>query len=401
MAKRESSINSRMLRWARAEAGYSLPEAAKLAKIKATKAQTPQERLAVWENGSEYPTPRQLQDLAKAYFWPAVTFYLDRPPTTDTGVADYRTVGNRTPKKYSPKLRALISKMKARQQEVLELLSDDEEDPPQALPFVGRFRQKRNVVAVARNIEEVLALPVSSRNRRNDIANDNPRLMSVIRDAAEKVGIYVLAQGDLGSYHTNIDRKEFRGFALVDPIAPFVVINDNDSRVSQPFTLVHELAHLWMGRSGVSNFDPFGRVNTSEQERFCNSVAAEFLMPRESFTQSWQNRKGADLLLTIEALARSFGVSKMAAARRLWEIGAINEGRWWQLLQRYKDANEEREAKRRAAGKGGSNYYTTKKAQLGKRLVSTILDAVEAQVMTYTKASHVLGVLPQNFEALR
>ena len=401
MAKQESGINSKMLRWARVEAGYSLAKAAKLAKVRETKTKTPQERLAAWESGSERPTPRQLRELAKAYFWPEVTFYLDRPPTTDTGVADFRTVGNRTPRKYSPKLRALIAKMKARQQEVLELLADDEEDPPQALPFVGRFRRKRNVVAVARNIEEVLALPVSSRNRRNEVANDNPSLLRIIRDAAEGAGIYVLAQGDLGSYHTDIDRKEFRGFALADPIAPFVVINDNDYKVSQPFTLVHELAHVWIGRSGVSNFDPFGRVKTNDQEEFCDSVAAEFLMPRETFTQSWQNHESADLLRTVDALARGFGVSKMAAARRLREIDAIPESKWWQLFKRYRDENEEREAKRKAASKGGPNYYTSKKAQLGKRFVSTILDAVEAQVMTYTRASHVLGVLPQNFDGLK
>ena len=61
-----------------------------------------------------------------------------------------------------------------------------------------------------------------------------------------------MTDGDLGSHHTTIDVKVFRGFALADRFAPFVVINDKDAAEAWSFTLLHELCHLFLGETGVS-----------------------------------------------------------------------------------------------------------------------------------------------------
>src|SRR3546814_3348390 len=97
---------------------------------------------------------------------------------------------------------------------------------------------------------------------------------------SEAAWIYVLLIGNLGSHHSAIDIDAFRGFALADPIAPFVVINDRDAKTAWSFTLLHEVAHLWIGATGVS-----GGHFEGSTEQFCNDVASSFLLPPRELAQ--------------------------------------------------------------------------------------------------------------------
>lgn len=401
MATQKANINSDILAWARKEAGISLAEAASRAKISATKDKTAEQRLDEWEKNKDKPTQNQLAAIAKAYYRPVLTFYLPSRPAPNADVADFRTVGDGGVGAPSPKLRALVSKIKARQQEMLELLRENENEELEPLPFVGRFRSRRDVEEVAKDIERVLNLPLSRREQ----LDGNDALFRLIRNSAEDTGVFVLAQGDLGSHHTDIAPTEFRGFALADPIVPFILLNDNDARAAQTFTLVHELAHLWIGDTGISNFDPFNGEDGSSRvdERFCNAVSAEFLMPKEAIARVWQIHRSLNLPEAIRSIARHFGVSRAAVGHRLWRLGKIDGDRWWPLYESYKAdwAARKKKLSESKDKKPPPVYYPIKAYQLGRRLIRTVLNALDAGEMSYSRASHILGVAPNGFEKLR
>jgi Zn-dependent peptidase ImmA (M78 family) len=401
MPAQKANINPEMLNWARVEAGLSLAEAAQQAKIADLKSKTAEERLDEWEKGEDYPTQNQLTNISKAYYRPVLTFYLPTPPAPNADVADFRTVADDEIGNLSPKLRALVSKMKARQQEILDLLIGDEDDEePEQLPFIGRFKEDQDVVTVARDIEDVLGLALEQRRH----LNGNDALLRLIRSSAEEAGVYVIAQGDLGSYHTDIAPSVFRGFALADPIAPFVVLNDNDAKPAQTFTLIHELAHLWIGDTGISNYDPFGERGEvrDDAERFCNEVSAEFLMPQEAVLHSWNERRAMPVADGIREIAANFGVSRAAVGIRLWKLNKLEDQVWWPLYASYErewDAVRARRADNQ--GEAPPLYYPMKKSQLGGLLINTVLNALDAGRVTYTRASRILDASPNSFENLR
>jgi Zn-dependent peptidase ImmA (M78 family) len=114
-----------------------------------------------------------------------------------------------------------------------------------------------------------------------------------LRVAAEAAGVFVVTNGIVGNNtHRKLDVDEFRGFVLVDDLAPFIFINGADGKAAQMFTLAHELAHVWCGQSGV--FDLRDLQPTGDDvEQVCNKIAAEFLAPAGELRNVWPRARQA------------------------------------------------------------------------------------------------------------
>jgi Zn-dependent peptidase ImmA (M78 family) len=225
-------------------------------------------------------------------------------------------------------------------------------------------------------------------------ASDAEDAFKLLRERVELLGTFVVLASNLGSHHTGLGVEVFRGFAIADQVAPFIVVNDQDSRAAWSFTLLHELAHLWLGYTGVSG----GRMER-DLEQFCNEVASEFLLPAEELA-----RLRIEPHLTDEPLASLIGdyasarrLSRSLVAYRLYRGGQLTIGRWQTLTRLFRDQwLEQRDRRREAAreSQGGPNYYVVRRHRLGNALLRTTARLMRSGALTTTKAGQVLGVRP-------
>jgi Zn-dependent peptidase ImmA (M78 family) len=221
-----------------------------------------------------------------------------------------------------------------------------------------------------------------------------PRGFAYLRERAEQAGVYVLLIGNLGSHHSNLDVQIFRGFALSDPVAPFVVINDQDAETAWSFTLLHELAHIWLGQTGVS-----GAHAVSAVEQFCNDVAGRFLLPESEIATEQQLRSAPfdAILARVNDVADERDLSCSMVAYKLYRQGIISEETWTRLdrlfRQRWvqsREASRNRDKER----EGGPNYYVVRRHKLGAKLVGLAGRMVAEGVLVPSKAAKILGVKP-------
>ena len=268
------SVNLTILRWARETAGLSPGDAVQKLGIRAAHGLEPVERLAALESGHTSPTRPMLVKMSKQYRRPLLTFYLSSPPKTGDRGQDLRTLPVTVAQSDNALVDAVLRDIRARQSLVRMAL--EEEDEAKSLAFIGTAEIDETPGSLASRMKATLDFDIAT-NRRSGTMND---AVSYLRDQAEGAGIFVLFVDNLGSFHTEIPIDLFPGFALADDIAPFVAVNANDSKGAPSFTIVHELAHLWLGLTGVS-----GRKGERRIEKFCNDVAGEFLLPTTELTR--------------------------------------------------------------------------------------------------------------------
>lgn len=361
-------INPELLTWARERAGLD---------TLALSGRFP--KLSEWEAGELQPTLRQLEDFARAVHVAVGLLFLPAPPDEPLPIPDFRTVGDRELKRPSPNLLDTIYLCQQRQDWFRDYARVHSLP---ALDFIGTARVQDSHLEVAEAMRQTLELNIAQRQQLPTWTDALRQLISKMEDA----GVLVMASGVVGSNsHRKLDVEEFRGFALADDLAPLVFINGADSKAAQMFTLAHELAHLWLGESGISDPEA-GRVAEPGIERWCNAVAAEFLMPLAMLQQDYQ--AGTPIADEIQRLARSFKVSTLVALRRLYDAGFIDEPTLWQSYR-------EELARIRAldrGGSGGGDFYRTLGARTGKRFARAVLSSTLEGQTLFQDAFRMLGV---------
>lgn len=343
-------------------------------------------KLTEWEKGEVRPTLRQLEQFAKATHVPFGYLLLQEPPEEQLPVPVYRTLTTLGVQRPSPGLLQTVQTLQRRQAWMREHLTEDDEQP---LAFVGSAKLEHSIEAVANHIRTELGLTIGWAQQLPTWTDALRRF----REAAESAGIVVTANGVVGNNtHHKLDPKEFRGFVLIDPVAPFVFLNAADAKGAQMFTLAHELAHVWFGVSAV--FDLAGLQPASNKiEIACNAIAAELLVPAQELKEAWN--EASQRTKPFDALARHFKVSAIVAARRALDMNLTSKTAFFEFYEEYLEQDHQQKA---AKTSDGGNFYATQNVRLGRRFAETVVHAAREGRVLYRTAYELTGLWGSTFD---
>ena len=361
-------VNPSLLRWARERAGVAQEDLT--AKFK---------KLPEWEDGQAQPTLKQAEAFARAVHAPVGYLFLSEPPEECVPIPDFRTFAGHAVTRPSPNLLDTIYACQERQSWFRDFARVAGEHD---LDFVGSASVNTSPTTAAARIRETLGFDLAARQECSTWAD---ALRLFIRQADE-AGVLVMVSGIVMSNPSRrLDPGEFRGFALCDPLAPLIFVNGKDTKAAQMFTLAHELAHVWLGASALSNLGAAPATGFRREEVWCNAVAAELLVPLCALQSDL--RQNEPLPDALSRLARTFKVSTLVILRRLLDAD-------WLTRERFDAAwRQENECLRKLvqAG-GGGDFYRTTVARVGRRFArALVVSTLEGQTL-YRDAFRMLGV---------
>jgi Zn-dependent peptidase ImmA (M78 family) len=372
-------VTPTLLRWARARSG-----------IDDEVWQTRFPKYDAWLEGDAKPTLKQLEDFARKTHTPVGYFFLNEPPVETIPIPDFRTVRDRpvgrgsigtTPLgAVSADLLDTVYVCQARQEWYRDNQLLNGEAP---LDFIGSASVDTPIIDVANRMREILDWTTQARLRLTtwDAA------LTRLRENAEAAGVLVMISGIVGSNtHRKLDPEEFRGFALADRYAAVVFVNGSDSKAAQVFTLAHELAHLWLGETALSDLAPQS-TQTYQPERWCNQVAAELLVPMEEFRSVFDSEQ--EIWRQLQPLAQRFRVSTQVILGRMREAGSLS---WDDFMHELEIERKRIEEIISVSDRAGGNFYNTKPVQVGKRFARELIASTLEGRTPYTEAFRLLNV---------
>jgi len=333
-------------------------------------------KLNDWIAGNSCPTLKQLEKFANTTSTPVGYLFLTSPPDEKVPIPDYRKTITTSRNLPSPDLLETIYICQQRQEWYRDFSRSMGDEP---LPFVGKVTINDDIVRTATEIRKALSMDI---DERSNLPTWTEALRRFITQA-DTIGILVMVNGVVGSNnYRKLDPQEFRGFALSDDIAPLVFINGADTKAAQMFTLAHEISHIWLGNSALSDAEA-SEIPNNEIEQWCNKVAAELLVPLDVIRKEY--RKDNPIPREMARLAKYFKVSTLVILRRIHDAGGLSQNQMWQAYK-----NELQRLQKMPGGSGG-DFYLTQIARVSKRFAQAlVISTLEGQTL-YTDAFHLLG----------
>ena len=379
-------ITPNVLRWARESARMS-------EEVAASKVSVPIEKLKEWEEGTNQPTIRQAETLAKAYRRPFALFFLPEIPRDFQPLQDYR---RKSAKTLGTASIFIMREIQQKQAWIRDVYEDNRESK---LPFVGKYSLRDNPKKVAEDILTTLDIhPL-------DYSTENPIKEWI--DKAESKGIFISRTSFIHS-RLLLDSEEIQGFTIADPYAPFVFVNSEDWDAPQLFTLVHELAHIWIAESGISNEigpDIKFKETIHPVEIFCNEVAANALMPETIMTNLKMST--FDSIREVFKISKVLGISSFALIYRAFNMDRITLDKYLTLkasadkeFEEYLIREEEKKIKNKDKKKGGPSPYLLRLNKNSRLFTQIVLDAFRGGFIEPTQASSLLNTQVNNFPKL-
>lgn len=335
-------------------------------------------RLAQWVSGAALPTLKQIEHFAKATHTPLGMLFLNEPPKEVLPIPDFRTMADQGMREPSPDLLDVIYLCQQRQAWYREYKLIRRLD---AVDFIGSAQVQNDIQSIAAQMRKRIGFShavIAAEPKWEDALR---RFISLVDEA----GTMVMCSGIVGSNTSrSLDPEEFRGFAFADRDAPLIFLNGKDSKAAQMFTLAHELAHLWLGESAVTDATAMQLPNQAV-ERWCNQVAAEFLVPLNEVNEFVRSTPAGDDL--AQRISRRFKVSSLVGLRRMFDAKLISRAEFW---ERY----HAELARIRGLSHGGSggNFYLSQTARVSRRFARALIESTLEGHTLYREAMRMLSV---------
>ncbi len=378
-----SKINPEILKWARKTAKISLEKSAS-AISKTCKT----DRIKEWESPDckDFPTVRQVEKLARLYRRPVDVLYLPYIPKDFPPLKDFRKSGDAG---LSTALIFMMRELQEKQEWLSSFLSKKKE---KKLDFVGKFNIKSSTDVVAKDIRKTLnigAIPSTQKPLKYWI------------EKAEGKRIFISLSSN---YHTRLklDSDLFKGFVIADKYAPFIFLNSDDWDHGQIFTLVHELAHIWIGVSGISGESEL-KINSPNNihpvEKFCSEVAVKALLPEDELTVLLP-KQNVLTFKNINRLSKKLGVSNSSLLNRAFSIQLLNKEKYDSFHREAESLWKEfllKESQKKKSS-GGPNYYIMQLRRSSKAFANIVMDFYKSGKVSGSDASRLLKVKEGNFQ---
>ncbi|MGJ0516091.1 MAG: ImmA/IrrE family metallo-endopeptidase [Methylomicrobium sp.] len=373
MTVAHAKINPMLLGWARDRAQLSVIALA-------DKLGVSEEKLKAWEDGEKPLTFRQAQSFANKTHIPFGYLFLPKPPEESLPLPDLRTIDGQRPLRPSAELLDIIRIVLQRQSWYRDYLLEQGETRGDV---AGRCNLQTPISQAVQDMRQMLK--VSAHPDRGSWDDYFRELIQKI----EQIGVLVMRQGAVHHWSRPLSVAEFRGFAVADKIAPVIFINQADAPSARLFTLIHELAHIWIGQSGISNSDP---QTDRKEEIFCNAAAAEFLVPETEFLALWKEDYES-WQQNIAPLEAHFHVSPWVLARRALTLNKVTLQQYQQYI-----ANLHAQYKMRESTQGGPTYYRTKHSQISDRFSKAVVAEALSGRLLLRDAGRLLDMKPNNIQ---
>ena len=309
-------IKPGIIKWAVERSGYNRAELKKKFK-----------ELPVWECKGAKLTQNQLIKLSKVVHVPYFTFFSEKPPKETLPISDFRTIKGKRVTRLSPNLYDVVGATLIRQDWYREYALS--ENLPK-VEFVGTTNINSCHLESAHKLQELLNFRISDRSQ----LAENEDILKFLSERMEALGILVMISGIVDSNtRRKLDLEEFRGFALCDEYAPLIFVNARDTKPAQLFTLAHELGHLVLGSTGLTNIGIRTPDELKQNEIWCNKFVAEFLVPQSSLKEQIQDIESIEK--SVIRLANYYRVNRLVVLRRLFDLGVINSKIFGQRMRLY------------------------------------------------------------------
>ncbi|WP_294564855.1 ImmA/IrrE family metallo-endopeptidase [uncultured Succinatimonas sp.] len=328
-------------------------------------------------------TMSQVKEIATHVHIPLGFLFLSEPFEESLSIKDFRTLNNKVSKKISLNLRDVINQCQLQQDWYIEYAEENELEKCSLV-------NKSNLDEDPKVVAEKLKIYLNYKDKNLSKADDYRRYL---RAVIEQAGVLVFISSTVGNNNTRpLDINEFRGFALSDPYAPLIFINSSDSVSAQIFTMIHELAHIMLGESGISNEAMEDIFVSSQIEKWCNAVAANFLVPEDKLKLLYEQNYKLSLYDLIVSLVFKFHVSSLVILRRLYELNLIEKDEFSNLFNRLKkDALKELQLRKEEKSKKSLPYYQVALSRLSKNFCHAVISSTLSGNVLYRDACILLN----------